>query len=153
MIATGGRQEDGGGWAGTEAARQMLLRQAVVAGFDWVGLELDVAEVIGRFKNVKRIISYHNLREMPDDLEELYQRMCEKDADVVKIAVRAQKVMDNLRVLKLMENPRIPTSALCLGELGFPSRILGAKFAAPFTYPAFTIDPPLSPAIPYFTTI
>src|SRR5713226_5596979 len=73
LIATVRRQEDGGRWTGTEAARQMLLRQAVVAGFDWVDLELDVADIIGRFKNVKRIISYHNLREMPDDLEELYQ--------------------------------------------------------------------------------
>jgi 3-dehydroquinate dehydratase/shikimate dehydrogenase len=150
MIATVRRQEDGGRWAGTEAARQMLLRQAVVAGFDWVDLELDVADVIGRFKSVKRIISYHNLREMPDDLEELYQRMCEKDADIVKIAVRAQKVTDTLRVLKLMDNPRVPTIALCLGELGFPSRILGAKFGAPFTYAAFNIERTLSLGIPYF---
>src|SRR5713101_3308873 len=150
LIATVRRQEDGGRWTGTEAARQMLLRQAVVAGFDWVDLETDVATVIGRFKNIKRIVSYHNLREMPDDLEELYSRMCEKDADVVKIAVRAQKVTDNLRVLKLMDNPRVPTIALCLGELGFPSRILAAKFGAPFTYAAFNIERTLSLGIPYF---
>lgn len=150
LIATVRRQEDGGRWTGTEAARQMLLRQAVVAGFDWVDLELDVADVIGRFKNVKRIISHHNLREMPDDLEELYSRMCEKDADVIKIAVRAQKVTDNLRVLKLMENPPISTIALCLGDLGFPSRILAAKFGAPFCYAAFNIERTLSLGIPHF---
>jgi 3-dehydroquinate dehydratase / shikimate dehydrogenase len=150
MIATVRRQEDGGRWAGTEAARQMLIRQAVVAGFDWVDLELDVADIIGRFKNVKRIVSYHNLREMPDELEELYQRLCEKDADVVKIAVRAQRVTDNLRILKLMENPRVPTIALCLGDLGFPSRILAAKFGAPFVYAAFNIERTLSLGIPYF---
>jgi 3-dehydroquinate dehydratase/shikimate dehydrogenase len=150
VIATVRRQEDGGRWTGTEADRQMLLRQAVVAGFDWVDLELDVAEVIGRFKSVKRIISYHNLREMPDDLEELHQRMCEKDADVVKIAVRAQRVTDNLRVLKLMENSPVPTIAICLGDLGFPSRILAARLGAPFTYAAFNIERTLSLGIPYF---
>ena len=150
LIATVRRQEDGGRWTGTEAARQMLLRQAVVAGFDWVDLELDVADIIGRFKNVKRIISHHNLREMPDDLEELYSRMCEKDADVVKIAVRAQKVTDNLRVLRLMENPPVPTIALCLGDLGFPSRILAAKLGAPFCYAAFNIERTLSLGIPHF---
>jgi len=150
LIATVRRQEDGGRWTGTETARQMLLRQAVVAGFDWVDLETDVATVIGRFKNIKRIVSYHNLREMPDDLEELYLRMCEQDADVVKIAVRAQKVTDNLRVLKLMENPPLPTIALCLGDLGFPSRILAAKFGAPFVYAAFNIERTLSLGIPYF---
>jgi 3-dehydroquinate dehydratase/shikimate dehydrogenase len=150
LIATVRRQEDGGRWTGTEAARQMLLRQAVVAGFDWVDLETEVATVIGRFKNIKRIVSYHNLREIPDDLEELYLRMCEQDADVVKIAVRAQKVSDNLRVLKLMENPPVPTIALCLGDLGFPSRILAAKFGAPFIYAAFNIERTLSLGIPYF---
>jgi 3-dehydroquinate dehydratase/shikimate dehydrogenase len=150
LIATVRRQEDGGRWTGTESARQMLIRQAVVAGFDWVDLETDVATVIGRFKNIKRIVSYHNLREMPDDLEEIYLRMCEQDADVVKIAVRAQKVTDNLRVLKLMENPPVPTIALCLGDLGFPSRILAAKFGAPFIYAAFNIERTLSLGIPYF---
>ncbi len=150
LIATVRRQEDGGRWTGTESARQMLLRQAVVAGFDWVDLETEVATVIGRFKNIKRIVSYHNLREIPDDLEELYLRMCEQDADVVKIAVRAQKVSDNLRVLKLMENPPVPTIALCLGDLGFPSRVLAAKFGAPFIYAAFNIERTLSLGIPYF---
>jgi 3-dehydroquinate dehydratase/shikimate dehydrogenase len=150
LIATVRRQEDGGRWTGTESARQMLIRQAVVAGFDWVDLETDVATVIGRFKNIKRIVSYHNLREMPDDLEEIYLRMCEQDADVVKIAVRAQKVTDNLRVLKLMEKPPVPTIAICLGDLGFPSRILAAKFGAPFIYVAFNIERTLSLGIPYF---
>src|SRR5713101_2848044 len=150
LIATVRRQEDGGRWTGTEAARQMLIRQAVVAGFDWVDLETEVATVIGRFKNIKRIVSYHNLREMPDDLEELYLRMCEQDADVVKVVVRAQKVMDNLRVLKLMDNPSVPTIALCMGDLGFPSRILAAKCGAPFVYAAFNIERTLSLGIPHF---
>src|SRR5260370_11167784 len=59
LIATVRRQEDGGRWTGTETARQMLLRQAVVAGFDWVDLETDIAPVIGRFKHIKLIVSYH----------------------------------------------------------------------------------------------
>src|SRR5262249_41990240 len=59
MVATARRPQDGGRWPGTEEDRQMLLRQAIVAGFDWVDLETDVAEEIRRFKDVKRIISYH----------------------------------------------------------------------------------------------
>src|SRR5207237_25924 len=45
MIATVRRQEDGGRWAGTAAARQMLLPQAVVAGYGAVALEPYVATV------------------------------------------------------------------------------------------------------------
>ena len=150
MIATVRRQEDGGRWTGTEDSRRMLLRQAIVAGFDWVDLETDVADEIGRFKNVQRIISYHNIREVPDDLEEIYQRMCEQDADVVKIAVRAQRSTDNLRVLKLLDDPPRPTIAICLGDLGFPSRILNAMHGAPFSYAAFNKERTIALGIPHF---
>ena len=56
----------GGRWAASEDARQMLLKQCIVSGgFEWVDLETDVADQIRRFKNVKRIVSYHNLAEFP----------------------------------------------------------------------------------------
>src|SRR5437660_2534017 len=89
MVATVRRPADGGRWSGTEEARQALLRQAIVSGFDWVDLENDVAEKIPRFGKVKRIVSYHNMREVPPDLEKIYESMCKLDADVIKIAVRA----------------------------------------------------------------
>src|ERR1700739_4289433 len=60
LVATVRRPQDGGRWPGNEDDRRMLLRQAIVAGFDWVDLETDVADEIRRFKNVRRIVSYHN---------------------------------------------------------------------------------------------
>src|SRR5437773_12111190 len=101
----------------------MLLRQAIVAGFDWVDLETDVADEIRRFKNVKRIVSYHNMREVPADLEKIHERMCEQDPDVVKIAVRAQKPVDNLRVLDLLRKTAMTTVAFCMGDVGMPCRL------------------------------
>ena len=56
----------------------MLLRQAIVAGFDWVDLETDVIDGIPRFKDVKRIVSYHNLREVPENLEDIHKQLCDK---------------------------------------------------------------------------
>src|SRR5262245_19988547 len=150
LVATVRRPVDGGRWAGSEDDRRMLLRQTIVGGFDWVDLEMDVAEEIRRFKNVKRIISYHNLREMPADLEEIYARMCEKDADVLKIAVLAQNPSDNLRVLGLLKNAPKPTVAFCMGDMGFPSRILGGKYGVPFTYAAFNKERGVAPGIPSF---
>src|SRR5262245_41853692 len=58
LVATLRRQQDGGRWSATEDQRKMLLRQATVAGFDWIDIETDVANEIRRFKNVKRIVSY-----------------------------------------------------------------------------------------------
>jgi 3-dehydroquinate dehydratase/shikimate dehydrogenase len=150
LIATVRRPEDGGRWSGTEEARLMLLRHAVVAGFDWVDLETDVADQIRRFKDVKRIVSYHNLSEVPGDLEEIYQHMCTQDADVVKVCVTAQNPTDNLRVLNLLKNPPRPTVAFCMGDLGFFSRILSAKFGSPFTYGAFNKEYRIAPGIPSF---
>jgi 3-dehydroquinate dehydratase/shikimate dehydrogenase len=147
FVATLRRQQDGGRWAGTEEQRRMLLRQAIVGGFDWVDLETDIAETIPRFRDVKRIVSYHNLKEMPADLEEIHAKMQAQDADVVKIAVRAEHPKDNLRVLDLIRKGPKPTVALCMGDMGVASRILGAKYGAPFTYAAFNKERGLAPGI------
>jgi 3-dehydroquinate dehydratase/shikimate dehydrogenase len=153
LVATVRRPDDGGRWAGTEEERRMLLRQAIVGGFDWVDLEMDVADEIRRFKDVKRIISYHNIKEVPPDLEQIYQGMCRQDADVVKIAVTAQSPEDNLRVLKLLPKAPKPTIAFCMGDMGLPTRLLGAKFGTPFTYAAFNKERGIAPGILSFEEV
>jgi 3-dehydroquinate dehydratase/shikimate dehydrogenase len=147
MVATVRRPADGGRWNGTEQARQTLLRQAIIAGFDWVDLETDVADQIRRFKDVKRIVSFHDMRGVPDELEETYAKMCEQDADVLKIAVTAQSSADSLRVLALLKNPPKPTVAFCMGDLGVHSRILCGKYGAPFSYAAFNKERGVAPGI------
>src|SRR5947209_19561603 len=99
LIATARRPADGGRWGASEAARQMLLKQCIVSGgFEWVDLETDIADQVRRFKTVKRIVSYHNLAEFPQDIDEIYERMCQQDADVYKLVVAAQSPADNLRM-------------------------------------------------------
>jgi 3-dehydroquinate dehydratase/shikimate dehydrogenase len=147
LVATARRPQDGGRWAHGEDARRMLLRQAIVSGFDWVDLETDVADEIRRFKDVKRIISYHNLREVPADLEQIHERMCKQDPDVIKLAVTAQQPGDNLRVLKLVGESPKPTVGFCMGDLGAPSRVLTLKYGAPFTYAAFNKERGIAPGI------
>src|SRR5262245_63539129 len=134
LIATVRRPVDGGRWKGSEEERQVLLRQAIVAGFDWVDLETDVADKIRRFGQVKRIVSYHKLREVPDNLEEIHKKMCGQDGDVVKLAVSAQNPSDNLRVLDLVNKSPKPTIALCMGDMGVCTRVLIGRAGSPFTY-------------------
>jgi 3-dehydroquinate dehydratase/shikimate dehydrogenase len=150
MVATVRRPVDGGRFSGTEDERLTLLRQAIVSGFDWVDLETDVIEQVRRFKDVKRIVSYHNLREMPADLEKIYAKMCKQDADVVKLAVAANVPADNLRVLNLLRGAPKPTVALCTGDLGLPSRLLGLCLGSPFTYAAFNKERGVAPGLPSF---
>ena len=58
LIATFRRPIDGGRWSGDEGERETLLRQAIVAGFDYVDLETDVADSIRRFGKVRRIFEF-----------------------------------------------------------------------------------------------
>ena len=121
-----------------------------MSGFDWVDLETDIIDSVRRFKDVKRIVSYHNFRDMPADLEKIHANMCKQDADVVKIAVAAHSPADNLRVLDLLRNAPKPTIALCMGDMGLPSRILGICCGSPFTYAAFNKERGVSPGMPSF---
>jgi 3-dehydroquinate dehydratase/shikimate dehydrogenase len=150
ILATVRRPADGGRWAGTEDARKLLLRQAIVSGVDWVDLESDIIDTIPRFGKVGRIVSYHNLQGVPSELEKIHEGMCAKDVDVVKIAVRIQSPLDNLRVLDLLKGAKKPTVALCMGDMGMPSRVLGRKFGAPFTYAAFNPERGIAPGLPSF---
>jgi 3-dehydroquinate dehydratase/shikimate dehydrogenase len=147
-IATLRRRDDGGRFNGTEVERKMVLRQAIVAGFDWVDLETDIANEIPRFGKVKRIVSYHNMAETPDDLEVIFEKMCQQDADVLKISTMATKPSDNIRVLKLIEKAPKPTIGHCMGDLGVPSRLLALKYGAPFIYAAFNKERGIAPGLP-----
>ncbi len=148
FVATLRRQQDGGRFAGKEEQRLMLMRQIIASGqFEWIDLETDVADQIRRFGKTKRIISYHNLKEMPTDLERIFVKMINQDPDVVKIAVRAEHPLDNLRVMELSQKTKVPTVAFCLGDMGVPSRILAGKFGAPFSYAAFNKERGIAPGI------
>jgi 3-dehydroquinate dehydratase / shikimate dehydrogenase len=52
---------------------------------------------------------------------------------------------DNLRILELARGSKVPTVGLCMGDIGIPSRILGGKFGAPFTYATFHHERVLAP--------
>jgi 3-dehydroquinate dehydratase/shikimate dehydrogenase len=144
-IFTCRRESDGGKWTKPESERQMLLRSAIVSGVDYVDLEEDIAASIPRYGKTKRIVSYHNFRETPANLEEIHQRMAALDADIVKLATMAHSQQDNLRMLRLVRSAKIPTVGLCMGEVGMPSRVLCLKFGSPFSFAAFHADRSLAP--------
>jgi 3-dehydroquinate dehydratase/shikimate dehydrogenase len=145
VVATCRRAQDGGQWEGTEEARQVLLRQAIVDGVDYVDLEEDIAGNVPRYGDTKRIISYHNFEETPENLAEIYTRMAAQDADIIKIATMAHSTTDNMRVLDIMRGSEAPAIGVCMGDIGAPTRILAGKFGAPFTYATFSNERSLAP--------
>ena len=49
-------------------------------------MEMDIADKIPRYRESKRIISYHNFDETPANLADIHRRMEKLDPDVIKIA-------------------------------------------------------------------
>lgn len=145
VVATCRRERDGGKFTGTEEQRLMLLRSAIAEGVDYIDLEEDIADQVPRYGETKRIVSYHNFRNTPDNLRELHNRLAEHDADIIKIATMANNPHDNLRMLEMMQESERPTVGMCMGEMGTPSRILAGRFGAPFTYATFHHERALAP--------
>ncbi|MFM8804411.1 MAG: shikimate dehydrogenase [Planctomycetia bacterium] len=145
VIATCRRAADGGRWAGSEEARRLVLRTAIVEGADYVDLEDDIAESVPRYGVTKRIVSHHDFHKTPADLESLHARLAGMDADIVKIATMANHPDDNLRMLEMVRAARIPTVGICMGDIGMPSRVLAGRAGAPFTFATFHDDRVLAP--------
>lgn len=145
VVLTCRRKEDGGRWERTEEERLMLLRQSIALGIEYVDLEEDTALKIPRYGKTKRIVSLHNFESTPDDLESLHARLCKLDADIVKIAVKANSFSDSARMLELMRSAQVPTIGISMGEYGSLTRILATRYGAPFTYCVFNTDRRVAP--------
>jgi 3-dehydroquinate dehydratase/shikimate dehydrogenase len=155
IVFTARRGVDGGLWRGHEEKREQLLREAIVMGAEFIDLEVDVASKIRRFGKTRRIISYHNFKETPENLPDIVEECAKQDADIIKIVTTVTSVAQAARVLRLgaRTSQKIPTIAIGMGELGFFTRILGRKFGAPLTYAGFHPERQFAPGMPRFHTL
>ena len=150
-LATVRRAADGGRYGRPESERLTILRQCIAGGhFEWVDLESDIAASIRRFGSVRRLISHHDFKQTPDDLGDIYKRMLDLDGDCYKLAVTANTPRDCARVLELLAGAPKPTIAFCMGDIGFPTRLLSLKYGSPWTYAAFNRERGLAPGLPTF---
>ncbi len=143
LLFTCRPESEGGRWpdADTEG-RRCLLREAVERGFDLVDVELRSGfdDVIAAKAGDGLVLSFHDLEGLPDDLDGLHAQMAAAGADVIKIVGTARSVADLGRLMAFARRqppspePRRGLISLAMGPLGVPSRILGGRHRAPFTY-------------------
>ncbi len=152
-VFTVRRGVDGGLWRGDEEKRITLIREAIAAGVDYVDLEFDIAEQVPRYGKTRRIISDHNFKAIPGDFEERLRGMEEQQADVLKFAVIARSLEESSSLLQLVRNAGVPTIGIAMGEVGTFTRVLGAKFGAPFTYAGFNPDRQFAPGMLRFSQL
>ena len=107
VVVTCRRKEDRGLWRGTEEQRLATLREAIVSGAEYVDVEVDVAKQVSRYGDTKRIVSYHNFDNTPVELFDIYEKMKDCDADVIKLITMANSPSDNVRILELLETAKV----------------------------------------------
>jgi len=84
-------------------------------------------------KGAPLIVSWHNYKETPENLEEVLSWMQERPADFYKIATMAHSTLDALRMLELVKNhPGV--IGLCMGSLGAITRILAPLVGTQLMY-------------------
>lgn len=157
-IITARRQQDGGLWRDSEENRLTLLRTAILAEPEFVDLEVDIADQIPPFGTTRRIISYHNMETVPENLPGLHRDMSKKNPHFIKIAVTPKTVDEMYKFLKFIQNKNEETKkmhgekairvvGICMGEMGKAARILSKRFDMPYTYATFSEDRIIAPGL------
>lgn len=130
------RSSDGGSWRGTEEARIIQLKTAIIAQPDFCELEWDIADQVRRFGSCQRVISYTNLEETPKNIAEIYEEAKQKDPDIIKLTCRARTPEEAWPLLQILAKSTVPTVVVGLGRPGLMLTILGRKIGAPFAVAA-----------------
>ena len=103
-------------------------------GFEFIDIAFENAEELDftKFKS-KIILSYHNFKNTPQDLEKIAVKMAKQNPYCIKIATMMQDINDNFTIFRLLQ--KFPNLiAFGMGEKGELSRILCLKYGSPFTY-------------------
>lgn len=81
------------------------------------------------------VVSLHDMAGRPTALwTELERMWSDPVCHVAKVAWTARTVRDNLEAFEVLGSRQGPTIALCMGEQGVLSRVMGAKFGAFLTF-------------------
>lgn len=151
LIYTCRAASEGGHIPDDDPRRRTSLLEAVKRGFDYVDVEYNsgLFDVILEKSGKGLILSHHDFEATPDNLDELYVRMAEGGADIVKIAVTPRSIADVGRLLafagRTFAGGGKPLIALAMGPMGIITRIVGGRYGAPFTYAAAVAGAEASP--------
>jgi len=146
VILTIRRDSDGGFFTGGEGSRIRLLANGLSfaeadrrKNFAYVDIEEDLdvpsLEEAARTFGTKIIRSYHNIEGIIDDIPIKMNSMRRTGDEIVKMALKTNSTKDVVRVYRAAKECEIQDKIiLCMGHLGFYSRILCEKFGSMITY-------------------
>lgn len=156
VIATCRVPQEGGRYEGDEPERIQVYLEAIRAGVDCIDIELDswsrssplreriwkaLDESTGSARRVfddgcAQILSQHDFEKSPECFGAVLGAMLGTPVDIVKVAVKANSIVDSVRVLEALRQWKnvMPAIALSMGETGVVTRVLAKKFGGFLTF-------------------
>jgi 3-dehydroquinate dehydratase/shikimate dehydrogenase len=138
---------EGGDFRGSEEERKRLLTDALAQGAEYVDVEwrAGFADLIASANGRRIVLSMHDFDGLPADLPARARAMESTGAEVVKIAVKANCLLDSVTLLQLgaqmnwsgRRGGRERAGGLVLigmGDYGLATRILPGRFGSVWTY-------------------
>ena len=148
VILTLRPSEQGGHRNLTRAAREAFWKvQATPGEAVWWDVEGDLAHDLSPAWS-RTIVSHHDFAGVPQDLDQIYERLAQAPARVLKIAVQANEIVDCIPVFRLIDRARRENReiiAIAMGNAGVATRILGPSRGSFLTYGALDDDSATAP--------
>jgi len=94
------------------------------------------------------IVSHHDFSGVPNDLEQIYERLARTPAAVLKIAVHANDIVDCIPIFNLIDRARREGRniiAIAMGNAGIATRVLGPSRGSFLTYGALDDESATAP--------
>ncbi len=155
LLATCRRQAGGGGFRGSAEEQLALLLGFAQSGASLVDLELETLEAVSQERlhrfgqelalaGAVLVASAHDFHRTSNPAAMLarLQKVGEAaGAAVYKVVSTAGGLADNLAILRFMEaaSQEVPLVAMCMGKAGLPSRVLGLRAGAAWTFASASV--------------
>ena len=128
---------EGGAFRGSEEERRRILTEALALGAEYVDVEWRARfdDVIARTDGRRIVLSMHDFEGVPADLRDRLRLMQSTGAEIVKLAVKANRLSDCLPLLDLASAERdAGVIAIAMGPHGLVTRVLAGRFGSRWTY-------------------
>jgi 3-dehydroquinate dehydratase/shikimate dehydrogenase len=148
VIVTFRPAEQGGYRKLTREERKAFWRTQAPRGEGvWWDVEADIAEQVAPEWS-STIVSHHDFKGVPNDLDQIYGQLSQTPARVLKLAVQANDVVDCIPVFELIDRARSEGReiiAIAMGNAGIATRILGPSRGSFLTYGALDEESATAP--------
>ena len=137
-IVTCRPEWEGGRFAGSEDERRRILGEALARGAEFVDIEWRAGfdDLIARTEGRRVVLSSHDFEALPDDLSDRARAMRATGADIIKLAVTANRLGDCVQLAELgSEIGRNGGAVLiAMGPRGLVTRVLPQRFYSEWSY-------------------